>query len=68
MLDMDYNEIAVGDKVEYMGDYDDDNQLYEECEDKSCFTFTITSLNEEAELLWCDELDCAIQSALVRKR
>jgi len=67
MLDMDYNEIAVGDKIEYMGSYDDDNSLYENCEDRG-FIMKIISLDEEVELLWCDECPYAIQSALVRKK
>ena len=65
--DMDYNPLMIGDKIEYMGDYDDDNDLFEAMEDNDCFNLTINQIDEEAELCWTDEVDFAIQLALVRK-
>ena len=30
MLDANFKDIVIGDKVEYIGDFDDDNMLYED--------------------------------------
>ena len=64
---MDYKSLKVGDKVEYMGEYEDDNLLYEQLEKNDSFNLVITQIEEESELCWSNNVDYAIQLALVRK-
>ena len=50
IIDSNYEEITVGDIVEYIGEYDDDNMMYEWMEDNS-FTLVVESYEVESELL-----------------
>lgn len=65
-IDMDFNIIKVGDKVEYFGDDRDDTDLFEYFEDNGFF-FVISNIDKDAELLWGDNIPFAIQAGLVRK-
>lgn len=67
ILDSEFKPLKVGDKVEYIGDYEDDNDLYEYLEDNNVFTLTINHIEAESELCWADGVDFAVPTGLVKK-
>ena len=57
-------QITVGEKIQYDGEFDDDNELYEEFEENG-FVHEVTEIDTESNLLWVVGCDMAISLDLV---
>jgi len=57
-------QITVGEKIQYDGEYDDDNDLYEEFEENG-FVHEVTAIDTESNLLWVVGCSYAINLDLV---
>ena len=58
------SKIVIGDKIQYDGEYDDDNDLYEEFEENG-FVHEVTDIDTESNLLWVVGCSYAINIDLV---
>ena len=57
-------KITVGEKIVYNGDYNDDNEVYEEFEENG-FVHEVTEIDTESNLLWVVGCSYALNLDLV---